>query len=233
MRDNRHICVALIFLVFNGLGVTLAVSDNQQFYHGANGSHNEIVNSLCIRLATDKAIYARGEEIHFTVTFFNGGAKSFQILIDDVFLGDQIVILDSAGHEISWCGGYIFFSPKVNYFTGTSHNISANGQFHIRLTAWIDNRFRLVFGERERNEPLDADTRNSLGVPEEYPDKYIGTGRIFDLKQPGRYQLVFHYERGERDRFWQLDSDPQRNKVLLRDLWTGNMNSNSVGIEVR
>lgn len=191
------------------------------------------VNGLQIKLSADKADVTVGEEIHFEVTFINHSAQMFRIFTPSMFLGDEFAIQDAAGHEIPREGGFIFFSPKRGVFMGTTQIIRPAGSFERALEAWIDPRYRLVFGGRERTEPLNAEARTRLGVPDEYPDKYISTGRIFALPKPGRYRMTFHYEKTDDDRNWRIDSDPDKNRALLSDIWTGRVNSNTVTIHVR
>jgi hypothetical protein len=193
-----------------------------------------VVNGLQIGLAADRTVYRVGEEIRFTFRFMNRGDRSFRIFDPYGFWSADVIIHDDTGNEIPWRGGYQFFSPKVNVYVGTTREVLPGGCFEKRLRALIDRTYAVVFAEPQRNKPLDADARARLGVPSDLPDDFIGTGRIFELRKPGVYRVSFHYAKKENDgRVWQMDPDPLKNAELLRDVWTGAVDSNPVTIEIR
>lgn len=193
----------------------------------------EISGDLQVQLSLDKEAFAVGEEIRFRIIFVNKGLRAFRIFVPNAFWGEELLIRDSAGHEISKEGGYATFSPKVNLFMGTTRTLQPGASFDLRLESWLDDRFRLVFGGMERSAPLGAEQRKRLGVPDNYPDKYIASGRIFPLARPGRYQATFRYVKSEADRNWRISGEPQMTRELLSDIWVGTVESNTVTFQVR
>lgn len=194
------------------------------------------VNGLQIAVATDKSVYRAGEQIHLSIRFINRGDRIFRIFDSNGFWSADIILQDGNGNEVPWRGGYVFFSPKVDVYPGTTRELAPGRCFEKRLRAWVDPGYRVVFGEPERNraQPLSRETRARLGVPDGLPDEFVGTGRIFELTKPGTYRLRFHYEKTAMDgRVWKIDSDPDKNAELLRDVWTGAIDSNPTMIEVK
>lgn len=196
----------------------------------------EPVNGLQIAVATDKDVYRAGEEIHLSIRFINRGDRIFRIFDSHGFWSADIILQDEDGNEVPWRGGYVFFSPKVNVYPGTTRELAPGRCFEKRLRAWVDPGYRVVFGEPEPNhaQPLSREARSRLGVPDDLPDDFVGTGRIFELKKPGTYRLRFHYEKTAVDgRVWQIDPDPAQNAELLRDIWTGAIDSNPTLIVIK
>ena len=205
-------------------------------FDAAGASVGALVNGLQIAIATDKNVYRTGEEINLCIRFINRGDRIFRIFDSSGFWSADIIIQDQAGNEVPWRGGYVFFSPKVNVYSGTTRELVPGSCFEKRLRAWIDMRYRVVFGEPERNrtQPLSREVRSRLGVPKDLPDDFVGTGRIFELKKPGTYRLLFHYEKTAIDgRVWQIDSDPAKNAELLRNVWTGAIDAKPTIIEIK
>ena len=170
------------------------------------------------------------------IRFVNRGDRLFRIFDSTGFWSADITIQDEAGNEVRWRGGYVFFSPKLNVYWGTTRELAPGSCFEKRLRAWVDPRYRVVFGEPERNhtQPLSSKVRSRLGVPDDMPDDFVGTGRIFELKKPGTYRLLFHYEKTAMDgRVWQMDPDPAKNAELLRNVWTGAIDAKPTVIEIK
>ena len=202
----------------------------------AGTSEGVLINGLQVAIATDKSVYRTGEEIHLCIRFINRGDRIFRIFDSSGFWSADVIIQDQAGNEIPWRGGYEFFSPKVNVYCGTTRELLPGSCFEKRLRVWVDLRYRMVFGEPERNrtQPLSREVRSRLGVSEDLPDDFVGTGRIFELKKPGTYRLLFHYEKAAIDRrVWQIDSDPAKNAELLRNVWTGAIDAKPTIIEIK
>ncbi len=194
------------------------------------------VNGLQIAVATDKSVYRAGEEIHLSIRFINRGHRIFRIFDSHGFWSADIILQDVDGNEVPWRGGYVFFSPKVNVYPGTTRELAPGGCFEKRLRAWVTSEYGLVFGEpeRDRDQPISLEARSRLGVPDDLPDDFVGTGRIFELKKPGTYRLRFHYEKTAMDgRVWQIDPDPDKNGELLRHVWTGTVDSNATMVEIK
>ncbi len=195
------------------------------------------VNGLQIALSVDKSVYRVGEQIQLNVRFVNRGDQPFRIFDSREFWGADIIILDEAGNEVSRRGGYSSFSPKLNYFMGTTHELAPGSCFDKQLRAWVDQRYMVVFGgsHRTRTQPLSREVRVRLGVPDDLPDDFIGTGHIFELKKPGTYRLQYHYAKTEIDRHvWRFaGSGPAKNAELLHNVWTGAIDTNQVMIEIK
>lgn len=194
------------------------------------------VNGLQIALTVDKSVYRVGEQIQLSIRFVNRGDRPFRIFDSSAFWSADIIIQDEAGNEVPRRGGYVFFSPKLNYFPGTTRELAPGGCFEKRLRAWVDPRYRVVFGESHRlhSQPFSREVRARLGVPDDLPDDFICTGHIFELGRPGTYRLLFHYEKTEADRrVWKFNSGPAKSAELLHNVWIGAIDANQVIIEIK
>ncbi len=195
------------------------------------------VNGLQIVLAVDKRVYRPGEQIQLSIRFVNRGNRPFRIFDSHGFWSADIIFQDEDGKEVSRRGGYEFFSPKVNYYWGTTRELAPGGCFEKRLRALVDQRYSVVFGESQclHTQPLSREARTRLRVPDDIPDDFICTGHIFELKKPGIYRLLYHYEKTEVDRHvWKfINSYPDKNAELLRHVWIGAIDSNQVAIEIK
>lgn len=192
----------------------------------------KVVNLLQIDLYSDKRVYSVGDEIHFKITFINHAKKAFRILELTQFQGDEFLVQDAQGKTIGLEGGLLTYSPKVGVFTGTTRLIPSGQRHVLKLDALVDFKRRLAFADRHLSTPdfVDAAFKVKSGLPKDYPDDYIGTGRIFPLAKPGKYRLRFVYEGVLH---WKIVSPKEANDRINRELWIGKALSNEIEIEIR
>jgi hypothetical protein len=190
------------------------------------------VNVLKINLSSDKRVYSVGDKIHFKIAFINHMKKAFRILELTQFQGNEFLVQDAQGKTIGLEGGLFTYSPKVGVFTGTTRLIPSGQRYVLKLDALVDFKRRLNFADHHSSTPdfVDAAFKEKSGLPRDYPDDYIGTGRIFPLAKPGKYRLRFVYEGVLH---WKIVSPKEENDRINRELWIGKSLSNEIEIEIR
>jgi hypothetical protein len=161
-------------------------------------------DNLQIALATDKTIYAVGDEIHFEVVLSNTGYASFRVLLDSVFVGSSIKCTDLQGNKYAYDGGYLTWSPKVNVHTGRTYLLKPDEKMTIKMDALVYDNYKLIFSNLfdRRGSSGYQDFKKRANLPPDFPDKYLSAGRIFPLLKPGTYRVTYVYETAEHDKQW-------------------------------
>ncbi len=192
-------------------------------------------DSLQIMLKADKAIYHRGDEIHWEVVYVNNGDVPVRILVDDEFVGGNLRCSNEKGDPIGYEGGHMSWSPKTGVFTGKPHLIEPGGALTVRIDSLVDFRYDLVF-RNPALAPGNADNqalKTQLGLPEDYPDEYLAAGRRFRVGRPGICDFRWVYEAGENDKRWRFAGARTPEEASVEHLWLGAAESGGVRLEIR
>ncbi|MDY0296459.1 MAG: hypothetical protein RB296_03990 [Acidobacteriota bacterium] len=226
MKNGVIFCMVVFLSMF---AVTAEVREEPDEQSG------KTVNGLQINLSANKPVCQPGEEITLTVTFANRDAKPFRVLVHDVFIGEELEVNRQDGETIPRQSGFIWHSPKVNLFLGRTFVLAPEEQKTISLEARLDQQYRLVFASPDSREniPDMREVKRRLGLPDEYPDKYVSRGRVFPLERPGLYEIRFVYERAEADRQWTLPENLPQAEQSLDCLWLGKVFSNTIIVKTK
>jgi hypothetical protein len=190
---------------------------------------------LEIRLRTDKESYRQGEEIHWLVEYVNKGNAPLRVLVDEEFVGSNILCLTGLGEPIAAEAGYKSWSPKAGVFTGKTQRIGPGETLTLRLDSLVDFQYDLVFRHPgpSPESPDDQTFIKRLGLPDDYPTAYLSAGRKFRIKQPGGFAFRWVYETGENDKLWRFAAARSPDESSIDDLWLGKAESNSLRLEIR
>ncbi len=220
-----------VLMIFAGVAFGMGPSSGA----GAAAPEPRAMNALQIRLTTDRQVLVPGQEMMFSVTFRNLGRSEFRVFEDRCFTGSEFILTDAQGRVVPFEGGFATFSPKANQYLGRTLLLKPGEKRALRMTARLDQQYRLVFsggtaggGAGGSRQGLKAER----GLPPDYPDRFIGCGRIFPLGKPGRYSLVFHYEKSEADRHWHVLSENPA-ETSLDNLWLGAADSKAVLLTIQ
>ncbi len=193
-------------------------------------------DTLQITLATDKTMYAVGDEIHFEVVFSNTGDAPFRILIDSVFIGSRIDCADLQGKKCAFEGGYLSWSPKVNVYTGRTYLLKPGEKMTIRMDALVYDNYTLIFSNLfdRRGSSGYQDFKKRINLPPDFPDKYLSAGWIFRLLEPGTYRFAYVYETAELDKHWRSFSGARTPEEASVDLLLiGKVTSNTIELLIK
>jgi hypothetical protein len=221
--------ITILILTGSLLAVTCATTASQ------NNPGRGPAEDLRVTLAADRDSLQPGEEIRLTAEFANRGNKPFRILEDTCFAGNELEMTDSHGKPVAARAGFTSFSPKTGLFLGRTRLLGPGEKMIIALHAYLDAQGRLVFAFPEAGENLAGriPDKSSLGLPVDYPDKYIGCGKIFLVEKPGSFAISWRYQKAESDRHWRFPKDVPAADRSLENLWTGTVVSNTVIVTLR
>lgn len=192
-------------------------------------------SSLQVILKTDKESYRQGDEIHWEVVYVNNGDVPVRILVDDEFSGSNMRCSTEKGDPVGYEAGYKSWSPKTGVFTGKPHLIDPGGTLTVRIDSLVDFQYDLVFRNPSQG-PGSADDqalKKQIGLPEDYPDKYLAAGRRFRMGQPGIYHFRWVYEAGENDKQWRFAGARTPEEASVEHLWLGTAESGGLRLEFR
>ena len=96
----------------------------------------------------------------------------------------------------------------------------------------VDYKYNLVFSGPTMGNNYSA-IRKQYNLPDDYPERFMGCGRIFPVKNPGQYQMVVRYETTPNDTNWIMPADRPEHERSTQDLWTGTIQSNTAWIEIK
>jgi hypothetical protein len=199
----------------------------------ALGPSSNPAGGLRISLATDKAIYARGDEIHFEVVFFNAGQAPFRILLNTFDWSSGIACTDAMGEPCAQSSGFckILFKLKPGAYLGKTRLLKPNEKVAVQVDALLDGKYQMIFGEMSgRKGPCDYQAlKREENLPADFPDKYISVGKIWPLLKPGKYRFAYVYETTEADtKWWSFSGARTPEEASVDLLWIGKAASNPI-----
>ena len=74
--------------------------------------------------------------------------------------------------------------------------------------------------------------KRSNHLPENFPDKYIGAGRIFNLPKAGSYRFRYIYQATENDKNWTFAGANTDQEASIEWLWIGSASSNTIELSI-
>lgn len=195
---------------------------------------SDSAGNLQISLATDKATYSIGDEIHFEVVFTNRGKKPFRVLVHRT-LEVTLECTDETGARCACKAGYGYqkLLLKPGAFLGKALLLKPGEKKTVRMDALIDGKYQLIFGNMSDKKIITdyQKVKEEKNLPADFPDKYISDGKIYPLLKPGVHRFTYVYETAEADKHWWSFTDARTSEEASVDLlWIGKVTSNAVEI---
>ena len=156
-------------------------------YFSFNAFAADNTTGLDITLKTDKQAYDPGSAINIEVTFKNSSASDLRILETGCYKGQDFKFFGSGGNGIQWDGRA--HTVKLSAYPGQTHLIKPAESYTVKFGAFITKDRRLIF--ENHSETVATGYYPGTDKKDDIPDKYIGCGRFFDLKNPGKFQISY------------------------------------------
>jgi hypothetical protein len=178
--------------VFATIAFALTMSSARANEVAEKASNVAAKPELEIVLRTNKQVYRPKEEVLFSETFKNLGSNDIQIIDDRCYYGSDIKVLRSSDrHRCQNLPCSAGHTLKPGSRPGLRQYLKPQQSFTRKFSAYITPDWHIVFQNHGGTAftGYSAEAANTTKLPE----KYFGCGQVFELQEPGKYELSISY----------------------------------------
>lgn len=188
---------------------------------------------IAVRLFAEPRAVATGGTVTFTLRFANGDDAARRLLLPTCYAGQDFEFRDAAGETVEWDGGLATHTVKMGVYPGRTILLSPGATAEVRFRAHLASGLRLLFEDPGAAFGTGFSPGSVAGADlDGIPPAFIGCGRMFRFKAPGKVSVRCVYERRPSDAEWRV-LPPEGEDGSLDALWVGRAESEPVDLELR